>query len=128
MPSSLEPKANELARAMLRELWKTRSQTELEGFLGISQGRISRLVSNDPNEGTSARVLMRAATLLGREQEALAVLTNDEIIGVNFLGDDEEEDRYPNRAVAIRYARDLGYSDEAIADVKKAALEEKEDP
>ena len=120
MPTSMGDKANALAKKWIRELLDTdHSQTAIAKIAGTSQGRISRIHAG--KEGTSADVLMALGRHLHRADEAARALNGGRPLGIaDFI---EDADRYPNRAIAKRIAREAGYRDDAIQDVAEARLD-----
>lgn len=124
MSSTINENANALARELIRllVLQKEYTQTRLGEMLGIDQSQIARLSAANSRAGTSADVLVAAARLLDREDEAIEAL-----FPRNLSSDVRLVDPYPNRAIAVRAARRLGYGASAIEFVESAGLDSSED-
>lgn len=121
----MNPTAHALVRAWIRELRADgRSQAEVGAIFGLSQPRISRIESG--KDGASSEALTAAARKLGRLDAAFQALNAGNKSSTTQYT--EREDRYPNRASAIKAATELEYDGRAIEAVRDYALDSDEDP
>ncbi len=101
---ALSPEQNEHLRVLMKKLLQRFTQQQLADVLELTQASISGFLSG--RVGTSMNVAKHVAELTGRSL--------DDVLA---LRDPGEPDRYPKRAVAVRFARDAGedeYLPEAI--------------